>query len=66
MSGSSVDVSRLSGEELLTSDDEPAELPRSEQTQSKTNARRVYARAQLEKIEQHCLAPLPCPNYQSI
>lgn len=49
MSGSSVDVSRLSGEEPLTSDDEPAELPRSEQTQSKANARRVYARAQLEK-----------------
>lgn len=30
MSGSSVDVSRLSGEEPLTSDDEPAELHRSE------------------------------------
>lgn len=38
MTGSSLDVSRLSGEELLTSDDEPAELPCSKQTQSKANA----------------------------
>lgn len=45
MTGSSLDVSRLSGEELLTSDDEPAELPCSEQKQIEANARLMYTYA---------------------